>query len=183
MEDSCICDKAIEWFERDETKELHEHGVTGNVAGDNVKPDFEIKESTDIYMPLEKFVSVPELVPTLNYLWDCVIQYSREFDILYGNISFEIFPGINFQRYTPPSGGFKKWHFERNKSSPIFLVWMIYLNDIEKGGGTCFKYLNHTEKAEKGKCLLWPADYTHVHKGEIAPEEKKYILTGWCQYS
>ena len=59
---------------------------------------------------------------------------------------------------------------------------MIYLNDVEKGGGTSFKYLDHTEKAEKGKCILWPADFTHLHKGEIAPEETKYIMTGWYQY-
>lgn len=182
MENSSICDGAIEWFERDETKEFHQPGIIANRYGEAVKANYEIKESTDIYSSLENLACVPELAPILNYLWECVMQYTQEFDILYSATSFEISPQINFQKYTPPSGGYKKWHFERNKHDPTFLVWMIYLNDIEKEGGTSFRYLNHTEKAERGKCLIWPAEFTHVHKGEVAPEETKYILTGWYRY-
>jgi hypothetical protein len=56
---------------------------------------------------------------------------------------------------------------------------MMYLNTVEKEGGTEFKYYNHIEKAEKGKVVLWPTDFTHTHRGLVAPEEEKIIMTGW----
>lgn len=59
---------------------------------------------------------------------------------------------------------------------------MIYLNTVENGGGTEFKYYNHVEKAEKGKLLIWPPDFTHTHRGLPSETEEKYILTGWYEF-
>jgi hypothetical protein len=58
------------------------------------------------------------------------------------------------------------------------LVFMVYLNDLEYGG-TEFMFQNHTEKAEAGKLLIWPTDWTYYHRGQISKTEAKYILTGW----
>lgn len=58
---------------------------------------------------------------------------------------------------------------------------MLYLNTVEDGGGTEFKYINRVEKAEKGKMLIWPSDFTHTHRGVISPSEEKYIMTGWYE--
>jgi hypothetical protein len=55
---------------------------------------------------------------------------------------------------------------------------MIYLNDVEDGG-TEFMKQKHTEKAEAGKLIIWPADWTHAHRGEVSTTKTKYILTGW----
>jgi len=27
--------------------------------------------------------------------------------------------------------------------------------------------------------LIWPADWTHTHRGIVAPNEEKIIATGW----
>ena len=182
MDDTSHCDAVIEWFESDEIKKLQEPGTTESGDGLTSSIDVAVKESTDVCLSFDETRAHPALHTPLNYLWNSVLQYSRDFDILFERKPFKIKPRINIQKYTPPSGGFKEWHDERGTSDNVFLVWMIYLNDVKKGGGTSFKYLNHTEKAEKGKCILWPADFTHVHKGEIAPEETKYIMTGWYQY-
>ena len=61
-------------------------------------------------------------------------------------------------------------------------AWMIFLNTIEKGGGTYFKYQNITAKPVAGDLYIWPAGWTHFHQGVKAPKEKKYILTGWYNY-
>ena len=61
-------------------------------------------------------------------------------------------------------------------------VWMTYLNDVPDGG-TEFYYQKRTEKAVKGKTLLWPAGYTHVHKGQISKKHIKYIITGWLSFN
>ena len=182
MDDTSHCDAVIEWFESDEIKKLHGPGrflVKNSTA---VRVDPEVKESTDVSLGFNEVVNHPPLYPVVNWLWECVLDYANDFDYLINKKAFEILPTLNIQKYNPPSGGYKDWHYERSTCDSIFLVWMIYLNDVEKGGGTSFKYLDHTEKAEKGKCILWPADFTHLHKGEIAPEETKYIMTGWYQY-
>ena len=57
---------------------------------------------------------------------------------------------------------------------------MTYLNDVPKGG-TEFFYQKITSPAKKGLTLIWPAEFTHLHKGQIAKQEK-YIITGWYNY-
>jgi hypothetical protein len=55
---------------------------------------------------------------------------------------------------------------------------MIYLNDVPDGG-TQFMMQERTIKAEQGKLLFFPADWTYTHKGEVSNTTTKYILTGW----
>ncbi len=174
------CDSLIEWFEKYKGPEK-KSGEYFSPQG--IVVNKEHKDSTDIVLTVPEYYSHSCFVPVLDFLWECVQKYIKEYDILEGR-NFTIMNQIKFQKYDPPSGGFKFWHYERlGITSPEFLVWMIYLNDVEKGGGTSFKYYNHTEKPQKGKLILWPADYTHTHRGEIAPDETKYILTGWYGYS
>ena len=37
----------------------------------------------------------------------------------------------------------------------------------------------HIPKAKKGLTLLWPAEWTHIHKGNVLKSGLKYIITGW----
>ena len=59
---------------------------------------------------------------------------------------------------------------------------MTYLNDVKVGGETEFKYQNLKIKPKKGLSLIWPTDFTHVHKGIVAPKEDKWIVTGWFKF-
>ena len=82
-------------------------------------------------------------------------------------------------------GGFYDWHTEQGASetsSTRFGVWMIYLNTVEKGGCTEFKWFEHSVKPEQGTLLIWPAAYTHVHRAAPDLEQDKYIATGWFSY-
>ena len=36
--------------------------------------------------------------------------------------------------------------------------------------------------AEQGKTLIWPADWTHTHRGVGSLTEEKYIITGWYSF-
>ena len=48
-------------------------------------------------------------------------------------------------------------------------------------GGTEFKYQKIILNAEKGNLIIWPADFTHTHKGIISNTKEKYIATGWFE--
>lgn len=62
------------------------------------------------------------------------------------------------------------------------LVYLWYLNDVEKGGGTNFPKLGIKVKARKGKLILFPPYWTHEHEGVIPRSGDKYIVTGWLCY-
>lgn len=178
LPDTHICKDIIDWFESN--TELQYDGrvyFSNNTMGVNK----DIKESTCISVTDLSFAYSQEpLAKVLDWLWDCVNQYITDFPELDG-MTFAMSEGFNIQRYLPPDQGFKAFHQERQsvQTSKRLMVFMMYLNTINDLGGTEYKYYNHVEKAEEGKLLIWPPDFTHTHRGVVSPTEKKYILTGW----
>ena len=61
------------------------------------------------------------------------------------------------------------------------LVFMTYLNDVEDGG-TEFLHQNVYTPAKKGLTLIWPAYWTHTHRGVVSKLKEKYIVTGWINF-
>tara|TARA_R100000458_G_C8206199_1_gene195138 strand:- start:102 stop:668 length:567 start_codon:yes stop_codon:yes gene_type:complete len=80
----------------------------------------------------------------------------------------------------PPSGGYHSWHGENMSwiSKDRILAWMIYLNDVDEGGETEFLYQGRKIQPKSGRAVIWPASFTHLHRGN-PPSTKKYIITGW----
>jgi len=181
LQNTLACREAIEWFTRHIDRACPGK-VRETTGSKSILKD--IKESLDITASIQTFYEQGYFFKEiLDFLWDSVQEYIRNYEELEG-CSFTISTDINLQYYKPPSGGFKAFHFERSNvpSSRRCLVWMIYLNTVSDGGGTEFKYYNHTEKAEEGKLLIWPTDFTHTHKGVISETEEKYVLTGWYEF-
>ena len=82
---------------------------------------------------------------------------------------------------TEKGGGFHAWHHEQtdlNLATRV-LTWSIYLNDVEEGGETEFLHQSKRVKAKKGRIVLFPASFTHAHRGNPPLSGDKYILTGW----
>lgn len=91
---------------------------------------------------------------------------------------------IKLQR-TPPRGGYHVWHSEVDgrKTMDRVLTWMIYLNDIPEGEGeTEFLWQGIRIKPKAGTCVIWPAQFTHPHRGNPVYSCDKYIATGWYTY-
>jgi len=85
---------------------------------------------------------------------------------------------------TDPGGGYHVWHSENGSFlyRDRVLTWMLYLNDIpvENGGATDFFHQKVSFQPKKGTIVLWPAAYTHMHRGAFLTGDKsKYIATGW----
>ena len=78
--------------------------------------------------------------------------------------------------------GFHAWHYENGdveKSRRTFVI-QIYVNDDFDGGETEFLYQNKREKASAGDVLIFPCQYTHVHRGNPPIDGDKYLVTSWA---
>ena len=87
----------------------------------------------------------------------------------------------NLQKYSP-GGGYHILHCENyntGKHRTNILAWMYYLNTVREGGGTYFSNFDLTVNAEEGRLVIWPAYWTHFHKGIVSKTYDKYIATGW----
>ena len=83
---------------------------------------------------------------------------------------------------TLPTEGYHVFHVEHGSTPPSsnrIGVWTLYLNDVEEGGETEFLYQLKRIKPEKGTLCIFPAGYTHVHRGNTPFSGEKYIMTGW----
>jgi len=58
-------------------------------------------------------------------------------------------------------------------------VVQMYLNEIEEGGETEFLYLNKRVKSKAGRVIIFPAGFTHTHRGNPPINQTKYILSSW----
>lgn len=82
----------------------------------------------------------------------------------------------------PIGGGFHDWHYENSglEVSPRKLVIQVYLNTIEEGGETEFLYMNKRIKAKQGRLIIFPAGFTHTHRGNPPIGQDKYIVSTWA---
>lgn len=84
---------------------------------------------------------------------------------------------------TEPKGGFHTWHFEHSSDAHSLarvLTWTLYLNDFAKGEGET-EFLEYGVKVtpKKGLLCLFPAAWSHIHRGNPVYSHTKYIATGW----
>lgn len=165
--DGDICDKIIEDFDYRENNSTFDK-VRGYHRLQNGQMDSDLM---DEYMAniREAFNAYKK-----EYKWCHVMGTSWSF-----------FPPFNIQRYDP-GDAYNPTHIEeggpREGKIQRILAFTTYLNDIEEGGETEFVYQGIKVKPKKGLTLIWPAGWTHPHHGIPAPNEIKYIATGWAGY-
>ena len=88
---------------------------------------------------------------------------------------------------TSPGGGYHVWHGEQGNGDHAerVLVYMLYLNSLEteEAGETEFLYQQLRIKPTENMMVLWPASFTHAHRGNtVFGQHSKYIVTGWFYY-
>jgi Rps23 Pro-64 3,4-dihydroxylase Tpa1-like proline 4-hydroxylase len=114
-------------------------------------------------------------------LQNCLSHYSNKFSVLLPqSVTGRT---IKLQR-TSPGGGYHVWHCEQNSGdqSSRVLSWMVYLNTLEpeEAGETEFLYQQKRYRPIENTLIIWPASYTHTHRGNtVFGDKDKYIATGW----
>ena len=110
----------------------------------------------------------------------CVLHYINEYEAVIHYRYQQVY--LNVQR-TKPSEGFHAFHCETGSlgTNRRVLATMMFLNDDFEGGETEFLYQNERVKAKRGMMLLWPAGFTHTHRGNPVLSGEKYISTSWLE--
>lgn len=91
--------------------------------------------------------------------------------------------GVKIQK-TMPGQGYHEWHCEsssRNSCHRI-LAWAVYLNDDFEAGETEFLYQQYRYTPNQGDVVIFPAAFTHTHRGNPPINGTKYIMTGWVEF-
>ena len=172
-----VCDELIAYFKSSPGKERGQIGHDRQVNKD-------IKDSLDLIIERPEF-SHPTLRKYVINLMEVTKNYTEKYEAARAVNAWGITENMNIQYYQP-GAGYKQWHTERiGKLFPSMtrhLVFMTYLNDVFDEGGTEFFYQKIKTQPRKGLTLIWPVDWTHLHRGIVSPSEEKYIITGWFDF-
>jgi len=176
--------RLMELFEEANERGLTHKGLTGTAVDSSRKDSLDLSSTRITNELMSGFSGAIEAY--FQSLIICHEQYVSRFPILkfpktYMHGVYE----FNIQRYSPPGQAYHAWHHEApnpNVSDRV-LAWMTYLNTVRYGGETEFKYLNRKIKPELGTTLIWPAGFTHTHRGLPAKHEEKLIITGWFRFA
>ena len=170
------CKEIIKWFDTEPLRRgtvMYEDG-SGKVDT-KVKSDWEV----DPYKTLFTNRSFIDKI-----IIDALIKYTplyRESYPCVDNIDpWNVCNVYNLQKYNP-GDGYYNLHCENCNAATQerVLAWMIYLNTVTDKGGTYFDSYDLTTEAKEGRLVIWPAYFTHTHKGIVSETQTKYIATGW----
>lgn len=168
--DKAVCDRIIEYYEDPRTpRNLNE---------------FWSGYHPDVKEPIDSHLEGPLKTLYAESLQKCIDEYRKEYTFCDMIEPWAVREPIVVHKYLPGQY-YKNWHCERDEGGSLIgqrvLVFMTYLNDVNDGGETEWYYQNLKIKPEKGKTIIWPAEWTHTHRG-LESSETKYIVTGWLSF-
>lgn len=145
----------------------NDHQIPLNIRNHNVER-FQDKDSVNLFF---------------DGLQSCFENYSNKFSVIKEE---RVLATTMKMQKTSSGGGYHIWHSEQSSKYPDrVLVYMLYLNSIspENCGETEFLYQQKRYNPTENTMILWPASYTHAHRGNpVYGDISKYIVTGWFYY-
>jgi len=155
----------------------------------NLHPSTVTLESNDKYFRTSSTCYLTEVGHPIVGVIDNRIAATLGINIAYseGIQAQKYRPGQQFKPHTdffePRTEEYKKHCHDTGNRTWTF---MIYLSDVEKGGGTAFQEIGHTFFPKKGMAVIWnnlrpdgaPNRFT-LHSGEPVVAGEKIIITKW----
>tara|TARA_B100001939_G_scaffold85116_1_gene72730 strand:- start:2431 stop:3024 length:594 start_codon:yes stop_codon:yes gene_type:complete len=89
-------------------------------------------------------------------------------------------PGFKGHQVTKGKG-YYNFHYEADCKmvADRVLTFMTYLEKPDEGGETEFLFQSKRISPEVGTTVMWPAYFTHPHRGNPVLSGRKTYLTGW----
>lgn len=179
-----FCEHLISEFDKAQEQGAGYFRTESEQAKKHRKDDYHIF-SHGRNLGFENFQNEKVINVFFNGLQKCFELYTEQFSVL-TEIKL-VTREVKLQK-TTSGGGYHIWHFERGNNpdnSNRSLVFMLYLNTlpVEANGETEFLYQQKRINPVANTMLIWPADFTHVHRGNpVYGDNTKYVATGWFSY-
>ena len=146
-----------------------------------IDPPLDRKDEVAFIFPIVSTIyPIPPVKAYFDLLTKCFKCYADRYAIQFdGPIYNDVFKIHKVGK----SEGYHAWHYETDEPqySRRILAWMTYLKVPEKGGETEFLYQSKRIEPVVGKTLIWPAHFTHLHRGNPPLKGEKYYITGWFE--
>ena len=170
------CNDIIELFED------HSHLHAKGKAGGGVDPEKKKGVSLDFTIDQTRWSGIDRavayiLMPALN---KAINKYKKKYHLLENIQKWGLNTDYHMQRMDKGDGYFVIHCEQELQTSTRLIAWMFYLNNAKCG--TRFHYQNRTIKARRGRLVLWPCGWTHMHNGVVPNIDPKYIMTGWYSF-
>ena len=177
------CQHLIDEFERLTQSGAGTNRQNGEGAARHVKDDMQLGLNMGVHT-VAPFGDASAENMFFKGLQHCYEDYTEQFSVLKNDRIRATH--MKMQR-TDPGGGYHVWHGEQGNGDHAdrVLVYMLYLNSLGDGDGgeTEFLYQRRRINPEVNTMLLWPATFTHAHRGNpVLCDQSKYIVTGWFYY-
>ena len=178
--DEKLCRQLVKWFE---WASEHRYTVT-STKEENWPANFRNDENIRLPQDLNYSSTVASQFPSelcneyFDSLKKCLAEYQHEYGINCGS------PLINytFKIHKVKKGqGYHVWHYENGDydNRDRFITYMTYLKAPEEGGETEFLHQSRKIEPIERRTLIWPAGFTHVHRGNPPLKGEKIYITGW----
>lgn len=187
---SSFCEELINYFDRN----------SGDYGEENIDEDFKQDPQNfysndghggslfrrDYSINLESLQNTKWSDKINDVIFKCLDQYKKVFFVADQVEHLKLTNAYVKMQRTESRGGYHQWHCELNSVACVdrFLVWILYLNDIPEGEGeTEFLWQGLRLQPKQGRLVIWPAGFTHTHRGNPVYSTTKYITTGWIEYA
>tara|TARA_Y100000592_G_C5375904_1_gene270924 strand:- start:117 stop:806 length:690 start_codon:yes stop_codon:yes gene_type:complete len=180
--DQSLCGEMIEEFHRKRDSNVYE-GFTLGGKNHKMKRTNELNlKNTGVTLYDEWVEVIEEVAIRLNKRYLKKFGHLEKFNPLQVHGEGVYYPLWKIQEYKKNQGHYHAWHTEQNYSRDTaqrLMVSMFYLNDVHKGGETCFPLSDIEVTPEAGTLVTWPAGWPWVHNANVPISNDKFIITSW----
>jgi len=170
-----LCDEMIARFEASP-----EQQVDGRI-GQGVEVEQSIKRSTDL-----RISGRDEWKDIDGALFKSLGRAISALAIDYPFFAVNSLRDMGYQLQRTNEGEFYHWHIDGGPGefSQRQLVAIWYLNDVPGPGGTTdFGIQEISVQPQRGKMVLFPPFWTHIHRNAQLEKGVKYIATTWVSFA
>ena len=119
--------------------------------------------------------------PFLFKLNNTINLYIKKYPEINMTVSYWELAHLRF-KFFKKGESFVNWHSEHSMDSPFrVLALQIYLT--EHNCGTQFYYNKKTILSKIGRVCMFPAYFTHTHKGQPDFDKDRMIITGYYSFT
>ena len=170
-----LCDEMVARFEASP-----EQQVDGRI-GQGIEVEQSIKRSTDL-----RISGRDEWKDIDSALFQSLGRAISALAIEYPFFAVNRLRDMGYQLQRTNEGEFYHWHIDGGPGefSQRQLVAIWYLNDVPGPGGTTdFGVQEISVQPQRGKMVLFPPFWTHIHRNATLEKGVKYIATTWVSFA